>query len=163
MTRGHGGEGAALGILLFVTFVAGGIGTAAALRAPEIYQALAKPPWAPPPGVFGPVWTVLYILMAVAAWLIVRARGWRDARLALLLYGLQLASNAIWTWLFFAWHSGQLAFLDIIALLVLVAATAWTFWRVRPLAAALLVPYLTWVAFASALTWAVWKLNPQVL
>jgi tryptophan-rich sensory protein len=152
-----------LGVLVVFTALAAGIGAVASARAPEFYQALVKPSWAPPAWVFGPVWTLLYVLMALAAWTVVRARGWRAARLPLILYGLQLLGNALWTWLFFAWRSGSAAVLDIVVLWVLVAATLWTFWRVRPLAGAMLVPYLAWVSFASALTWAVWRLNPGVL
>jgi tryptophan-rich sensory protein len=101
--------------------------------------------------------------MALAAWMVVRASGWRAARLPLVLYGLQLLVNALWTWLFFAWRSGSAAVLDITVLWILVAAALWTFWRVRPLAGALLVPYLAWVSFAGALSWAVWRLNLGVL
>ncbi|MDQ7840848.1 MAG: TspO/MBR family protein [bacterium] len=145
------------------TALAAGIGGVASARAPEFYQALVKPSWAPPAWVFGPVWTLLYLLMALAAWMVVRASGWRAARLPLVLYGLQLLVNALWTWLFFAWRSGSAAVLDITVLWILVAAALWTFWRVRPLAGALLVPYLAWVSFAGALSWAVWRLNPGVL
>jgi len=76
---------------------------------------------------------------------------------------LQLALNALWSWLFFAWHLGAWAFADIVALWALVAATLACFWRVRRLAGALLVPYLLWVSFAAVLNYSVWRLNPQVL
>jgi tryptophan-rich sensory protein len=79
------------------------------------------------------------------------------------LFLVQLALNALWSWLFFAWHRGALAFDDIVVLLVLVAATTLAYWRLRPLAGALLVPYLLWVGFACALNFAVWRLNPQAL
>jgi len=153
----------ALGVLLFVTAVAASVGALASTQAPEFYETLVKPAWAPPARIFGPVWTVLYLLMAVAAWLVVRHAGWRAARTALILYGLQLLSNALWTWLFFAWRSGIVAFADIAALWALAAATLWAFWQARRLAGALLLPYLIWISFAGALTLAVWRLNSGAL
>jgi tryptophan-rich sensory protein len=82
---------------------------------------------------------------------------------ALTLYVVQLVVNALWSWLFFAWHRGALAFADVVVLLVLIAMTIAAFVRVRVLAGVLLVPYLAWVAFATALTWAVWRANPALL
>jgi tryptophan-rich sensory protein len=76
---------------------------------------------------------------------------------------VQLALNALWSWLFFGWHRGALAFADILVLWTLIVATSVAFWRIKPLAGVLLVPYLLWVSFASALNYAVWQLNPQVL
>jgi tryptophan-rich sensory protein len=148
---------------LIVTFAAAAIGAVASMQAGSFYIQLARPAWAPPPAVFGPVWTILYVLMAVAAWLVWRVDGFRVARFALTLFLVQLALNAAWSWLFFAWHRGALAFADILLLWALIVATLIAFWRVRPLAGALLVPYLLWVSFASALNYSVWQLNPQVL
>jgi len=148
---------------LAVTFVAALAGTIASLHAADFYAALDRPSWAPPAAVFGPVWTALYIAMAVAAWLVWRERGFAGARNALALFLVQLACNALWSWLFFAWHEGGLALADIAVLWVLVAATCVSFWRVRPLAAALLLPYLAWITFAAALNWAVWQRNPALL
>ena len=147
---------------------AGAIGGLASLDARDFYGTLAKPAWAPPGRVFGPVWSALYLLMGIAAWLVWRTRPTTTAdrtvrRRALTLFVGQLALNALWTWLFFAWRLGGLAFAEILLLLVLIAATIVAFWRIRPLAGALLLPYLAWVAFASALTWATWQRNPQVL
>lgn len=139
------------------------VGGLASLRADAFYSQLVRPEWAPPPTVFGPVWTILYVLMGIAAWLVWRVDGFRGARVALGLYLVQLALNALWSWLFFGWRQGALAFADIVVLLALIAATLVAFWRIRPLAGALLVPYLAWVAFASALNYAVWRLNPGVL
>jgi tryptophan-rich sensory protein len=101
--------------------------------------------------------------MGIAAWLVWRADGFRAARGALTLFLVQLAPNALWSWLFFGWHRGALAFADILLLWVLIVVTLIAFWRVRALAGALLVPYLLWVSFASALNYAVWQLNPQSL
>src|SRR5690606_16583390 len=101
--------------------------------------------------------------MGVAAWMVWRAGGVRAARTALTLVLVQLAVNALWSWLFFEWHLGGLAFTDIGLRWVLIIATLIAFWRVRPLAGALLVPYLLWVSFASPLSYSVWQLNSQVL
>ena len=101
--------------------------------------------------------------MGIAAWLVWRVGGFRAARLALTLFLVQLALNALWTWLFFSWHRGALAFAEILVLWVLIVATLIAFWRIRPLAGALLILYLLWVSFASALTYTVWQLNPQIL
>lgn len=150
-------------VWLVISFVASGIGAMASIRAAPFYGQLAQPSWAPPSSVFGPVWTILYALMGIAAWLVWRADSLRVTRTALSLFLLQLAVNALWTWLFFAWSQGALAFADIVLLWVLVVATAVSFWRIRPLAGALLIPYLLWVSFAATLNFSVWQLNPQVL
>lgn len=148
---------------LLLSFVAAALGAGASVRAAEFYQQLAQPAWAPPSSVFGPVWSVLYALMGIAAWLVWREGGWHRQRGVLALFVIQLAINALWSWLFFAWHHGALAFADIMLLWLLIVATTVGFWRVRPLAGALLLPYLAWVSFASALNFAVWQLNPQLL
>ena len=147
----------------FLCFAASFIGAIASFQAKSFYGLLSQPDWAPPPWLFGPVWTVLYAMMAVSAWLIWRAGGFRGNRNALLLFFLQLTFNALWSWLFFAWQLGAAAFADIILLWLLIVATLVSFWRVNRLAGALLVPYLLWVSFASALNYALWQLNPQVL
>ena len=148
---------------LSVSFIAAAIGSAASIQAGSFYTQLVRPSWAPPPDVFGPVWTALYALMGVAAWLVWRVGGFRAARTALTLFLVQLAVNAVWSWLFFRWHRGALAFADIILLWVLIVATLVAFWRIRPLAGALLIPYLLWVSFASSLNYSLWQLNLQVL
>ena len=152
-----------------LALVVGGTGTAAliaaiaSVRAGDFYQLLSKPTWAPPAQAFGPVWSALYVLMAFAAWLVIRARGWARARPAIALYTLQLVLNALWTWLFFRWRVGWVAFVEIVALWALLLFTALEFWRVRRLAGGLLLPYLVWVAFAASLTYAIWRRNPGVL
>ena len=149
---------------LAVSFIAAAIGSAASLQAGSFYaQQLVRPDWAPPPDLFGPVWTVLYALMGIAAWLVWRVGGFRAARTALTLFLVQLAANALWSWLFFGWYQGALAFADIILLWVLIVATLVAFWRIRALAGTLLIPYLLWVSFASTLNYSVWQLNPQIL
>jgi benzodiazapine receptor len=148
---------------LFVSFIAAAIGAAASIQAGPFYLSLQRPAWAPPATIFGPVWTVLYVLMGIAAWLVWRVGGFGAARSALTLFLVQLAFNALWSWLFFAWHRGGQAFADILLLWALIIATLIFFWRIRPVAGALLVPYLLWVSFAAALNYAVWQLNPQIL
>lgn len=155
--------GLALAGFAALTFVAAALGAIASANAREFYAALTRPEWSPPAGLFGPVWTLLYALMAVAAWLVWRERGWARARGALGLFVVQLAFNAAWSWLFFAWHRGALAFACIVALDLLVVATVVAFARIRRLAAGLLVPYLAWIGFATALCWAVWQRNPGAL
>ncbi len=101
--------------------------------------------------------------MGVAAWLVWRIGGFRAAQTALTLFLVQLAINALWSWLFFGWHQGALAFADIVLLWVLIVATLAAFWRIRAIAGALLIPYLLWVSFAAALNYSVWQLNSHIL
>lgn len=148
---------------LLLTFAAAGIGALASADAGAFYGRLARPSWAPPGWVFGPVWSVLYALMAVSAWWVWRARGFGGARTALALFVAQLAVNALWSWLFFVWHLGGFAFAEVLLLWCMIVANVVLFARVSTLAAALLVPYLAWVTFASVLTFYAWKLNPGLL
>ena len=139
------------------------IAAIASVRAGDFYALLSKPPWAPPAQVFGPVWSVLYVLMALGAWLVIRAWGWPRAWPAIALYTLQLGLNALWTWLFFRWHVGWAAFVEILALWSVLLFTVVAFWRARRLAGGLLLPYLAWVTFAAALTYAIWRRNPGMV
>ena len=148
---------------LLLTFAAAAIGAIASAQAGVFYEQLVRPDWAPPSWLFAPVWTVLYVLMGVAAWLVWRVHGFKEARVALVLFIIQLGANALWTWLFFVWQWGALAFAEVILLWCLIAATAASFRRFSAAAAALLLPYLAWVTFASALTFATWRLNPNLL
>jgi benzodiazapine receptor len=145
---------------LVVTFSAAAFG--ALFTAPGVaghYQDLAKPSWTPPDGVFGPVWTVLYTLMAVAAWLVWRQGGWRAAGGAMTLYLVQLAMNAAWSPVFFGLGWLGAAFALIVALWLAIMLTAMAFVRHSRLAAGLLVPYLAWVGYATALNFAIWRMN----
>lgn len=148
---------------LAISFAAAVIGGLASVNAGDFYQELTRPEWAPPAWLFGPVWTVLYLLMGVAAWLVWREGGFRRATRALSLFLAQLAANALWSWLFFVWRLGAGAFAEILVLWVLIVLTIFAFWRVRPLAAVLLFPYLAWVSFAAALAHMMWLLNPLLL
>ena len=135
-------------------------GTAVFVSTGGWYADLRKPSWNPPAWIFGPVWTLLYVMMAVAAWLIWREGGWKAQGQALGLFLLQWLLNALWTPLFFGMHRSGLAFAEIIMLWLVLAATLGLFWRVRKAAGALLMPYLAWVSFAAALNFTIWRLNP---
>lgn len=161
--RAHPLKPLALVALVVATGAAAAMGSIASVSAPEFYLALNRPTWAPPPWLFGPAWTVLYILMAIAAWIVVRVDEWPAAKPKMALYGVQLVANALWSWLFFGLHSGAAAFAEVLMLWLLIAATIVVFWRTHKLAGALLFPYIAWVSFATALTWAVWQANPGVL
>lgn len=139
------------------------MGAFASADAGTFYEQLVRPGWAPPAWLFAPVWSVLYLVMGVAAWLVWRERAVSTTGWALSLYLIQLTANALWTWLFFAWRQGVWAFTEILVLLALIVATMIAFWRVSRAASVLLLPYLLWVAFASALTYATWRANPQLL
>ena len=147
-------------VLCYATSFIGAMGS---VQAQSFYGQLTQPSWAPPPWLFGPVWTVLYALMAIAAWLVWRTGGFKAQGVALSLFLVQLVVNGLWSWLFFAWRLGGIAFAEIIVLWVLIAATLIAFWRVRVLAGVMLIPYLLWVSFASALNFSLWQLNPQIL
>ncbi len=142
---------------LAVTFAAAWAG--ARFMPGEWYAALAKPWWNPPNWIFGPVWTVLYVLMAVAAWLVWRQAGFAGAGAALGLFLVQLALNALWSYLFFGLHRIDWALADILALWAAILAVLVLFWRVQAAAGTLLLPYLAWVSFATVLNFALWRLN----
>jgi benzodiazapine receptor len=148
---------------LILTFVAAAIGSAASAESGLFYQQITRPEWSPPAWLFAPVWTILYLFMGISAWIVWRVDGFRAARIALSLFIIQLILNAIWTWIFFVWKQGALAFAEILVLWVLILCTAIAFWRVRALAGIFLLPYLAWVSFATVLTFAVWRLNPILL
>jgi translocator protein len=125
----------------------------------EWYAELVEPGWTPPNAVFAPVWSTLYVLMGVAAWLVWRKAGFAGAPVALALFGGQLVLNALWSYLFFGAHQPGVAFVDIVALWLAILATTIGFWRVSAVAGVLLLPYLGWVGFASALNFELWRLN----
>lgn len=135
-----------------------GIATSSAVR--DWYPGLAKPAFNPPAWVFGPVWTVLYVLMGITLYLIWR-EGWHrpEVRVAVILFLAQLGLNGAWSILFFGLHSPALALLDIAALWGFIVATVVASWRVVPLAGVLLLPYLAWVSFAAVLNASIWWLN----
>ena len=156
-------QAAGFAICFLATLLAAGAGAIASVEAQAFYAQLERPYWAPPAQVFGPVWSVLYLAMAVAAWLVWRRHDTPSRRRGLFLFALQLVLNALWSWLFFAWQWGAAALVDITLLWLLVAATMANFWRVRAAAGFLMVPYLFWVSFAAVLNLALWRLNPDLL
>jgi tryptophan-rich sensory protein len=123
------------------------------------YADLVKPNWTPPNWIFGPVWSLLYLMMGIAAWRVWRQGGFAGQRAPLLLFLAQLVLNAAWSWIFFGLRRPDLALVEILVLWSTILATLMVFYRIRCWAALLLVPYLGWVTFAAALNHAVWRLN----
>lgn len=123
------------------------------------YPQIQKPSWTPPNWLFGPVWTLLYLLMAVALWLVWRAPTSRPKKRAYWLFGAQLFANLIWSALFFSLNCPLCALVDILLLWLLIVATMVSFHSIRPLATYLLIPYLIWTSYAVALNGAIWQLN----
>lgn len=146
--------------LCYAAALIGGLGSA---NAGSFYAQLDRPAWAPPGWLFGPAWTLLYTLMAVAAWRIALQPVQPLRRVALAVFGVKLAVNALWSWLFFAWQSGLWAFWGAVLLASLVMATLLLFRELDRRAAALLLPYLAWTSFAAGLSWSVWQRNPALL
>jgi tryptophan-rich sensory protein len=143
-------------LVVFVVLVAAVAATAGQFMPGAWYAGLAKPTWTPPGWLFGPVWSVLYLMIAVAGWLVWRANGMGPA---LALWGAQLALNGIWSPVMFGAHRIGLALVVIVVLWVAIAAFIAVAWRVSRNAALLFVPYLAWVSFATALNFAIWRLN----
>ena len=149
-----------LGLFYLACFLAAGLGSLFTMVSlGSWYTGLAKPAWNPPSWVFGPVWTLLYVLIGVSAWRVWRVGGFRRDPVALALFAAQWTLNFAWTGIFFGLRRPGLALAEIVALLVLIAATALRFRRHDRAAAWLLAPYLAWVAFATALNAAFWWLN----
>jgi translocator protein len=145
---------AALVALCLCVGALGGFATASSVA--DWYPTLNKPSWTPPSWLFAPVWTVLYVMMGVAAWLVWRAG---NARPALFLFGVQLLLNLAWSFLFFGLRSPLAGLVCIVLLWAAIATTILAFWTKQRLAAVLMVPYLAWVSFASALNAAIFALN----
>lgn len=144
-----------IALVLVLGFLAGQVTTP---NIPTWYAGLAKPSFNPPNWIFAPVWTALYILMAVAAWRVWRISGWQSKGLALWL--IQLTLNVAWSFLFFGAHNPGVALADLAVLWLAIIATIAVFWRADRLAGILLVPYLAWVSFAGVLNYWIWQLNP---
>jgi translocator protein len=149
-----------LAMFLGLCAVVAGLGSVMSASAMDgWYGRLEQPGWDPPDWVFGPVWSVLYVLIAVSGWLVWRARGWFESRAALIAWGVQLALNLLWTAVFFGLEQPGLATVEIAFLWMAIVANIVMFWFVSRLAAVLLVPYLIWVTYAAALTFSIWRLN----
>ncbi|TWU02818.1 TspO/MBR family protein [Stieleria varia] len=149
-----------LAVFLVVCLGAGGLGAVATTS--EIkgwYQTIEKPTWNPPDYVFGPVWTTLYVMMAIAAWIVWLPNGLKDSKTPLGLFVLQLALNIAWSWIFFGLHQPGWAFAEILILWLAIVATTTAFLKRSTIAGSLMIPYLAWVSFASVLNFTIWRLN----
>ena len=147
-------------VAILICFAAAGLGgIVTAPNIPNWYADLAKPTWNPPSWIFGPVWSCLYLMMAISAWIVWRQAGLAEAKLPLTLFAVQLGFNSLWSILFFGFHSPGMAAVDIILLWMAILATLIVFWKRSRLAGALLVPYLAWVSFAAVLNFAIWRMN----
>ncbi len=151
-----------IGLAVFIAICLGAGGLGAMATTPEIegwYTTITKPTWNPPNKVFGPVWTTLFILMAVAAWLVWKPAGFKAAAIPLTLFAIQLLLNVAWSWIFFGMHQPGWAFVEIVILWLAIVTTTVAFFRRSQIAGWLLVPYLAWVTFAAVLNFAIWRLN----
>ena len=150
------------GFLIFLLAVVAAAGIGGLFTGPGVrdwYPALTKPWWTPPAWVFGPVWTLLYLGIAVAGFLAWRRRGFAGASWTMLLFGVQLVFNAGWSWLFFGLRQPGWGFAEIVVLWGLILATTVALFRTSRAAGWLFVPYLMWVTFAATLNFAIWRLN----
>ena len=151
-----------VGLVVFVLIcfaVAGLGGLVTASNIPNWYAGIAKPTWNPPNWIFGPVWSCLYLMMAVSAWLVWRQVGLAGTKLPLALFAVQLGLNSLWSILFFGLHSPGMAAVDIVLLWTAILATLVAFWKRSRWAGILLVPYLAWVSFAAVLNLVIWRMN----
>lgn len=149
-----------LGAFIAICFLAAAIGSWFTAKSVKTwYSILTKPSGTPPAWVFGPVWSMLYVLMATAAWLVWKQRSSADVTLALALFFMQLALNATWSFLFFGLRRPGLALLEIAVLLAAIIATTSTFAQFSRPAFWLMTPYVVWVSYATYLNFGVWRLN----
>lgn len=140
-----------------ICFLTAGIG--ARYSPGDWYVQLQKPLWTPPGYLFGPVWSILYLSMGVAAWLVWRRAGSAQVGVALTLFVVQLVLNGLWSWIFFGMQRPDLAFVEILILWAVILATMVALWRVSSAAGALFIPYAAWVSFAAVLNYFIWQLN----
>lgn len=151
-----------LALVGFILICFGAAAIGGLVTTPQIpgwYAELAKPTWTPPSWLFGPVWSLLYLMMAVAAWLVWRERGFAVTKWPMIVFGIQLALNSLWSIMFFGLQKPGFALIEIVVLWFAIVSTIVVFWRQRPLAGLLLVPYVLWVSFAAALNFAIWRMN----
>jgi len=150
----------ALAIAFFACFGAAALGSLFTIPSiPLWYSSLRKPPWTPPSWLFGPVWSLLYAMMAFAVWLVWLRAGIIGGRVALIVFAIQLVFNVAWSWLFFGRRNPKAALVDIVLLALSIGLTTLLFVRIEPLAAYLLLPYLAWVLFAGLLNARISQLN----
>jgi tryptophan-rich sensory protein len=147
---------------VILSLLTGFLGTIVTITGPDSWFAveLIKPAWQPPNFLFGPVWTTLYILMGLAAGYIF-AQGWekKEVKIATVVFLIQLGLNVLWSYMFFGWHLLLGATIEIIVLWVMICVTMYLFYKIKPVAAYLLIPYILWVTFATALTATIWLIN----
>ena len=151
-----------IGLVIFIAICMGAAALGAMATTPEIeswYKTIEKPSWNPPNWIFGPVWTTLYVMMAIAAWVVWKPAGFKAAAAPLTLFAIQLALNIAWSWIFFGMHQPGWAFAEIVILWLAIVATTVAFFRCSKVAGWLMVPYLAWVSFASVLNFTLWRLN----
>jgi tryptophan-rich sensory protein len=149
----------ALAVIVLIVMLAAGLGGLFTGRSVSTwYRTLSRPDWTPPDRLFGPVWTVLYLAMAVAAWMVWR-RGTPATTAAMAAFAVQLALNAAWSGLFFGLRSPAAGMADIVLLWLAIVATIALFLRVSIPAGLIMLPYLAWVTFAAALNFAIWRMN----
>ncbi len=148
-------------LLVFVLACAAAATPGIAFRPGAWYRRLAKPSWCPPDWLFGPVWLVLYVTVAVAGWLVWRKAGIDGAILPLAVFVLQLVLNGLWSTLFFGLRRPDLAFVEIVGLWLSILATIALFHPIDATAAWILIPYAAWVGFAMLLNLSIWRLNPE--
>jgi translocator protein len=151
-----------IGLVVSVALCLGCAGIGSLLTLPSIstwYTTIRKPTWNPPNWLFGPVWTLLYLSMAVAAWLVWRQSETHSVGFALTLFAIQLALNLAWSAIFFHYHQIGAAVVDVVVLWIFILATTLAFSKIALAASWLMVPYLAWVTFASILNATVWRLN----
>ncbi|ACO33853.1 TspO/MBR family protein [Acidobacterium capsulatum ATCC 51196] len=151
----------ALAVWLLVCYAVAALGTVPTTHAVATwYGSLAKPAHTPPNWVFGPVWTLLYTLMAVAVWLVWESPASYLRTRSVFRFWVQLGLNLLWSYLFFGGGHLLGGLIDILALWLMVLIVTVHFWHVRKWAGALMIPYLLWISFAAYLNWGVWQLNP---
>lgn len=146
-----------VGLCFFVAWT--GAQVSPGIASSEWYDALNKPTWNPPGWLFGPVWTILYTMMGVAAWLIWKEFGFKNARFVLIVFLIQLFLNGLWSQLFFGMQELGWAFVEIIILLSAIIFTAYLFFQKNRISGWLMIPYIAWVSFATVLNATIWIIN----
>lgn len=149
-----------LPLIVMIAMVLAMAATGAIFKPGSWYETLAKPSWTPPDWAFPVVWSILYVMIVIAGWLVWKQAGWSAA---LVVWGVQLIFNGAWSWLFFGMKRMDLAFIDVILLWLGIAAFMVLAWPISPLASLLFLPYLVWVTIAAALNRTVWRMNPNAV
>ncbi len=150
-----------LSLMIFIAACTAAAMSGAFFRPGDWYRRLDKPSWRPPDWLFGPVWLVLYIMIAVSGWLVWRSADLEETALALTVYAVQLVFNALWSAVFFGLRRPDWAFAEIICLWLSIVATIAAFYPLNAIAAYMLIPYAAWASFAAALNFKIWRLNPD--